>query len=46
MAVLTSRCSKKEGNMVIFVSFSIFELLLRKTLLSELLADLMDPIGL
>ena len=43
MAVLTSRCSKKERKHGYFVSFSIFELLLRKMLLSKLLAELLVP---
>ena len=44
MAVLTSRCSKKERKHGCFVSFLIFELLLRKMLLPELLAELLVPI--
>ena len=46
MVVLTSRCSIKERKDGYFVSSSRFELLLRKTLLSELLAVLLVPIRL
>ena len=42
MAVLTSRCSKKKT--WLFCIFSIFKLLLRKMLLSKLLAELLVPI--
>ena len=46
MVVLTSRCSIKERKDDYFVYSLRFKLLLRKTHLSELLADLTDPIGL
>ena len=46
MVVFTTGCSIKERKDDYFVSSSRFKLLLKKTLLSELLADMMVPIGL